>query len=399
MPLKSVSVEIKCSDCHKSRKTKLTPAEQPRTPTAWHKRDDQLYCEGCWSRRYMLRVVSMPVAEPLGCSWEDLRHDLKLMWYQTTRASNWIMTELYTRDVRRNGEKKMPPMPRVYLYPELRNHFPELPPQTVAALEQTCQKRYRSIRYSVIWACSEALPTFRYPVPFPIHNQAWSARIDGEKPIASMRIGEVRREVRLKAGPQFRRQIRSLCQIANGEAVPGEAALYQQGDRLMLKMVAWLPRAVLTCQPAESVLRVNTLAEALLSAVNLKDEKVWMYNGDHLRRWSEEHRRQLQRWSDDAKYEQRPVPLFADRRAASARKYRDRMDSATHRIAADLAGYAYRRRFAEVRYNDTERKFCEGFPWFRLRHLLGEKLEALGIRFVVASRSLDTKGPEPLAGE
>jgi hypothetical protein len=69
-------------------------------------------------------------------------------------------------------------------------------------------------------------------------------------------------------------------------------------------------------------------------------------NGDHLRRWGAEHRTQLQRWADDSKFEQRPVPSLAERCENAARKYRDRVDSATHEIAAQLAGYADRRHFS-----------------------------------------------------
>jgi hypothetical protein len=52
-----------------------------------------------------------------------------------TEAANWMMTELYTHDVQRHGEAKMPPMRRLYLYPEARRRFPGLAPQTVASLE------------------------------------------------------------------------------------------------------------------------------------------------------------------------------------------------------------------------------------------------------------------------
>ena len=56
------------------------------------------------------------------------------------------------------------------------------------------------------------------------------------------------------------------------------------------------------------MLRVHTSADSLLVAVNARDEQLWTYHADHLRRWSAEHRAQLQRWADDSKYEQRPVP-------------------------------------------------------------------------------------------
>jgi hypothetical protein len=391
-------IECVCRDCGTKRKTKLTPAGQLRTPTGWHKRETAVYCPNCWKEHYLLRAVAMPVAEPLGSSWEDLRKDLKVMWQQTTAASNWIMTELYTRDVRRNREAKMPPMPRAYLYPELRKEFPNLPPQSVSSIEQAGQKKYRAARYQVVWIRGAALPTYRYPTPFPVPNQSWSVRIEEGWPIVRIRIGDRCRELRLKSGPQFHRQYRAVRLIARGEAVPGEAAIYQHGNALMVKLVAWLPREPASNGAGASVLRVHTVKDALLVAVNLKDETLWTYNGDHLRRWSAEHRKRLQRWSEDQKYEQRPVPAFAQRREDAARKYRDRMNSATHEIAAQLASYADRRRFSAIQYDDTERGFCEGFPWYRLRALIEEKVGARGMQFD-ARGPVESQEPEPLKME
>lgn len=387
---------ICCSDCGKERKVKLTPKQEPRTPGGWKKKEKAYYCDTCWQKQYILRAISLPAASPLDCSWEELREGLKLMWRQTTACANRIMTECYARDVRRTGQarEKMPSMPRVYLYPELRAEFPALPSQTVASLEHAIVAKYRAIRYQVVWTAGAALPTYRYPTPFPIPSQGWHARIENDKPIVSLRIGERRLDLRLKSGAQFGRQYSAFRLIARGEAVPGEAALYQRGASLMVKLVAWLPRP--EAQQASGVLRVRTDAQHLLVAVNAKDERLWFYNGDHLRRWAAEHRTALERWSDDAKYENRPVPNFADRRAAAARKFRDRMDSSTHEIAAQLAGYAQRRRFASVEYSDTERSYCPDFPYFRLASLIAEKLNARGITYI-ASSTIVPETQEPLA--
>ena len=69
----------------------------------------------------------------------------------------------------------------------------------------------------------------------------------------------------------------------------------------------------------------------------------------------------------------------------AANKYRNRMSSAAHQIAVMIAGYAQRRKFAAVRYDDSMTDFCTGFPWFRLRELVTEKLDAAGIAFEHAS--------------
>ena len=389
---------ITCADCGATRNVKPTPKGVPRTPAGWKHHRDAYYCALCWGKRYVLRAVTIPVAEPIGCSWEELRKQLKAQWVQTTAAANRIMTECYARDVRRTPDDvKMPPMPRMYLYPELRVEFPGLPSQTVASLEQTCQRKYRAVRYQVVWTAAAALPTYRYPTPLPIPGQAWHAWIAEDRLLVSLRLAEGRMELRLKGGHQFRRQVGQFRQIAEGAAIAGEAAIYQRGKSLNLKLAGWVPRPAAVTDPT-GILRVRTGKDSLLVAVNAKDESLWNYHGDHLRRWAAEHRRQLQRWADDAKYENRPVPTFAERRKAAAVKFRDRMNSATHEIAAQLAGYAYRRHFAAVEYDDTKHEFCDDFPWFRLRNLIKEKLEARSIEFR-ASGPAEPETPEPLAEE
>jgi hypothetical protein len=218
-----------------------------------------------------------------------------------------------------------------------------------------------------------------------------------DRPVVSVRLQE-RREMRLKSGSQFRRQMEAFRLMARGEAVTGELAIYQQGSQLMVKMVAWLPRAE-KAGNMTGTLRVRTGAGQMLLAVNAKDETLWRYHGDHLPRWVAAHRSQLQRWSDDSKFEQRPVPNFQARRAAAVTKFHHRMQSAAHEIAQQLAGYARRRRFAEVEYNDQDQTYCPQFPWARLRALIFEKLDAYGIQLRLASDAVVAESPGPLAEE
>jgi hypothetical protein len=391
-----------CVSCGKTQATKATPkGELLRAPRGWKKREEALYCQECWRAKYILRAISVPVASPQDCSWEELRKALRTAWAQTTACANRIMTECYARDVRRKpGDEKMPPMPRVYLYPELRQEFPDLASQTVASLEQACQRKYRASRYQIVWTAAAALPTYRYPTPYPVPAQGWTISIEQERPVASLALphgGEAKRvQLRLKGGPQFRRQTGQIKSIVAGDAVRGEAAIYQAGDTLMVKLVAWLPRE--KQQDRTGRLIVKTAPDCLLVAINAKDEALWRYNGDHLRRWIAEHRKQLQRWSEDAKYENRPVPNFAERRQAAARKYRQRMNSATHEIAAQLAGYAARRRFAAVEYDDNERSYAPDLPWYRLAALIREKVEERGMEFI-ARGPLAPETGEALAKE
>jgi hypothetical protein len=370
-------------------------AKKSRLPSGWKRHQNTVYCDRCWRERYLLRTISVPVAAVEDISWEELRKQLKIVWAETTRISNWMTTELYVRDIRREpGMEKLPPMQHVYLYPEARQKFPSLPPQTVASIEQAMQKNYRAWRYDIIWTARVSLPNHRYPTPFPVHNQSWSASIENDRPIVSLGMGEGRVRLRLKNGPQFRRQMKAFGAIASSEAVPGELAIFQKGTVLMVRMVAWLPRPAAPQQPT-GILRVRTSHDNLLIAVNAKDETVWTYNGDHLRRWAAEHRRKLQRWSEDVKFENRSSPNFAGRRKATVTKYHARMDSAAHEITAQLAGYAARRRIAAIEYNDSDQSFCTDLPWYRLRSLLTQKLDACRVALkIIASGQAAEEKPE-----
>jgi hypothetical protein len=381
-----------CCTCQRLGKTE-------RLPHGWKRLGECVYCDRCWRERYTIRSVAMPVAEPIGVEWADFRDALKQGWAQATTAANWMMTELYARDIRRNGEDKMPPMGRVYLYPEARLRFPCLAPQTVVSIENAVQAAYRAARYEVVWTGARSLPTYRYPLPLPVHNQSWEATIAEERPVVRVRLGDRWWELRLKGGPRFRWQTEAYRQIVSGQATRGELALYRvrahdgkldgrpNGDQrvrymVVCKMVAWLPRAAHRDDHTPTgVLRVQTANDMLLVALNLKDERAWRYHGDHLRRWSAEHRRALQNFADDQKAEQRPVPSFADRRSAAALKYRNRTRSAIREIAAQLVGYAARRGFAAIAYDDSVTGFCPEFPYSALRDQIRTKCDEQGLEF------------------
>ena len=160
---------------------------------------------------------------------------------------------MFVRDIRRTGEhrdkKFPPPMPRVYLYPEVRALFPILPSVSVATLEQSVAKIYRAKRYEVVRTLTASLPSFRYPTPYLVPKKSWSIAIEGESPVVDVRIGETRCKLRFKGGGRYRRQLAAVRQIVEGAAVPGQLDLYQSGDELMC-----------TCLPAISCSRSQTPA-------------------------------------------------------------------------------------------------------------------------------------------
>ena len=92
-------------------------------------------------------------------------------------------------------------------------------------LEQSVQCKYRAARYAVVWTAAASLPTHRYPTPFPVSSLGWHATIEADQAIVSVRIGDARWRLRLKRGPQLRRQMTAFRQITKGEAIPGELAI------------------------------------------------------------------------------------------------------------------------------------------------------------------------------
>jgi hypothetical protein len=392
-----------------------------RLPHGWKRsHDNEPVCAKCWGERYTLRAVTIPVVGPVDGTWKELRDDLRDAWADATALSNWLMTEYYVRDARRNGQVKLPPQPQTYLYPEATMRFPSIPSKAVAAIDHSISGKYRAARYKLIWTGGVSLPTYRFPAPVVIPSQAWRADYgkDGVPLVhVTLRRSTRRWTLRLRGGREYRRQLVAFAQMVAGVAVVGEMALSRQRAsaadhrngvadrdsggqqaryRVMCKMVAWLPR-----EPARKgggVLFARTDKDSLLIVLNAKEEKLWVLNSDHVRRWEAEYRRKLNRWSNDQKAENRP-PKFQSRREADSTKYRRRIDSACHEAAAQLVNYAARRRFGVIRYNDAIRDFVGQFPWDRLRRLIREKADAKGIIFelVDASGSVVKDTPAPLA--
>lgn len=383
--------------CAKCAAARVTKAE--RTPGGWKRaKDGQIYCAKCWGESHILRAVTIPIVSPLDKTWDEFRAVLRAMFAATTQAYNWTMTEMYARDVRRDAQaEKMPPMAPLYLYPELRARFPMLPPQTIVAIEHAGAGKYRAKRYEVIWTCAASLPTYRYPTPFPIHNQSWSVAIVDECPVVTARVGESKTRFRLRGGAGFRRQLDAVRLIVAGDAMAGQMDIFERGSDVMCKMVAWLPRTA-AVSGRTNTLFVRSAENAMVVALNAKDESLWTYHGDQIPRWAAEHRRQLQNWAADSKAEHRPVPPFAARRDVATRIYRARMKSAAQQIAAMIVGYAARRKFAAIWWDDTVRTFAPQFPWFDLGTQVALAADAAGIEFqAVASSGAVEKSPSPLA--
>src|SRR5579862_1868956 len=238
-----------CSGCGSEKTVKTTKqANKERLPKNWKRLKEETFCKACWQHRYVLRAITMQVVEPLTGTWTKFRAALGEMWKVTTQASNWLLTELYSADVRRTPDSgpKMPPMGFTYLYPKARQTFPGLPSTTVASLERTTTATYKKKRYDTLWQRSCSLSTIKYACPFPIRSADWSVTFDsGNRPVVSSPIGGKRWEFRLAGGPRYYRQLAAVREIVNGSAVQGDMALIRRFEpstkktTILCKLVAW----------------------------------------------------------------------------------------------------------------------------------------------------------------
>ena len=406
-----MTVLMTCSLCGASK-----DMTTDRVPMGWKwdaTNREKLTCSSCWQQGHVLRAITFPVAGPVDATWDDLRTALADAWQRATALSNWGVQELMKADVTRTSEMaKLPKMPDIQLYALRKGQFDGWS-QSAAAILRAITQKYRARRFERIWLGETSLPNMRFPQPFPMHNAAWKASYDdGGRPLVTVKLPMGQFVLRLRGGNEFRRQLTAFRQIVDGRAVQGELALYRQrvnsGDhrsgsqerdeggqkfatRIMCKMVAWLPRE--SQKQGTGTLLVTTAADAMLVAINAKDEKLFTINGDHVRRWTIAHQAQLQRWSDDSKMEVRrgSVP-FASRREAACDKFNRRMDTAVREMAAQVVNYAARRRFAVVRWIKGEAKFVESCRWSALVDRMQTKCNELGIEFQCEG-SGDAKNP------
>lgn len=347
----------------------------------------------------ILRCVTFGVASPLDCTWEELWADLHACWAQTTSCANWLMTELAKADVvRQPGDAKLPPLPATYFYPRTSRLFGGLDTRTCASLERAVKRKYKAVRYDVVWRHAASLPSFRYPTPYPVHNQAWRPYYDaGNRPCLSLPLGrgtDHRRELRLRGGADHRRQLGLFRHFVDGVAVKSEAKVYARGGKLLVGLVGRFPGP--EARERQGLLTVRTCPTSLW-VVQLEDEEPRYWNHDDLRRLQISHLAYLQRIAEDSKHELR-LPPGKLRHVKAARRVRcekhaRRVRTALHQLSAQLVGFAQRRQVAVVAYDDTDKSWLDKLPWAQLKLDVRYKLQGLGIDFWEG-----LPDPEPVEG-
>ena len=381
----------KCSKCQTEKDVKNN-----RLPQGWKNRPTGIYCGTCWRSQYILRAISFPVIGPVDAEWKDLRKAVAACWAESTALANWTVTELAKMDIIRKADDakcpKMPELGKGGMYALWNKKYSSRAAwdgqaSSACSLMRTVEAKYRKRRFDLVWRRAVSLPTYRYPYPFPVHNQSWQASLgnEGQVPLISVNLAGTRWTLRLKGGPQFHRQRKAFAQIVSGEAIQGEAAIYGGTSKLMVKMVAWFPRSEPT--KAEHTMILRTDPNAFLIA-DIEGSSPFIINADHIRRKIEEHRIYRQRMSEDLKHEKRWPKKNREDMVESLGKRCDkqnaRLDTFTHQISACVANYAGRRKVAEVIYDPQCKTYLPNFPWQNFETKLAYKLDALGIQLTKA---------------
>jgi hypothetical protein len=398
-----------CAGCGASASTGA------RLPRGWKRASPSaVYCATCLAARYIHRSVTVPIAGPVtsgehAATWPTFGAALRETWTQTTAAANWIVTELYTRDIRRpldTPAAKLPAMRPVYLYPAARERFPGISPINLTSLLQQVERTYREQRYELLWTGTRSLAVHRYPVPAPLHRTAW--RLHPADPgngwtVVDVRLGDRWWGLRLRGGKDFARQTRQIAQLESGAAIPGAGALLaiparpgdhrhaEGGRRVVIKLVGWFP--VQTRALTGRDLVVTTAASDLLlvrvretARPDLTGSLVHTIHGDALRRTIRAYETRRRRARAEGHFD---VP--------SAQRQGDRIKTQCQQMAALVARLAVTLECGRVVYEDEEQGFCSPFPWTKFRVWLQSAVEGRGVTWQYASGQVGEPVAEPLA--
>jgi hypothetical protein len=284
--------------------------------------------------------------------------------------------------------------------------LPNLPAQTVAQLENQIRRVYAAQRFELLWLGARSLATMRYPTPLPIPRKGWSLeRSPGGAWHLALFLGQRRWQLRLRGGPQLRRQTEVLSQIAEGVVEAGSLVVRQvsanAGDhrsqalpatRLMVTIPVWI-RRVATVVGKGSLYARPTPDLFLLALADNGCE--WRLHGGHIRRVLARSERLHRAIMDDLKEEVRASAnhrnaLF-NRLGAIADRRSGRVSAWLHEASSQLADFAARCRVETVVYDDRDRTGWPSLPWSRFKTLIRQKLDARGISLVEASEE-----PPPL---
>jgi len=373
-----------CGVCGIEKPGKKTRLGTYGIPSGWKQREDDLRCLPCWRVSFRLRAITLPVAEPVGVTWEDLNKHLREVFTQSTMLANAsVLTLMKAEPLVPYGEVKLPARPKVYLYPLRAQMGLTINSSSAGSLVQAVQKKYNSQRFDLLVRRCISPPVYRYPYPYPVHNSSWSLEETDGSWVVSIPLDGVRVQLRLKSNGRFR-QIDAMRALLAGDAKKAELALYERkgmnGRTVFAKMMMWLPNTAKRVK-RETVMTVRTDEGRLLVATLEGREIPLNFNEDDLRRKIVGHAISLQRLSEDRKRNRR----YGSDANAYGRDVKERCDrqnqrlkNAVHQISATLTKHAVAENVQSIVWDVIDRGYCR-FPWHALKEALDYKVAEHGI--------------------
>jgi hypothetical protein len=354
----SANAIVQCLWCGARKATTLTSKGLPKIQPhwGWKRTHDGVSCRDCWQQRYRLAVIILPIRPQDPKRWPELRPILGQLWRQSTCLANWALHQLALHDtVRVPSHAKLGKLNPIALYRLAVQSYPDWShwagqTQAANALLRMAEKRWRRDRYQVLWRRSQALPSYRDGLPYPLDADAWRLeRGEGGAFLLACSLGGSRWVFQLQTGWR-KRQKNALQQIVAGSALRVEAALYERrrslGDhrsgtrvakpgggntsykRLYAKLVCWLPKSKEGVR-VDTRLHVRTGKDVFWSAVLDGEEgaSAWVLHADQVNRWVMEYMVRLGKLSDDTKYEKR----WSRRQRLQLASYRESFVAKHHR--------------------------------------------------------------------
>jgi hypothetical protein len=397
---------IKCVNCDATQTAKPSKKGEAKLPPGWKNHGGKILCKNCKNKLFMLRSITIPVSGPVGSDWKDLREALKKCWEDSTSLANWTVTELARHDTPRTAEQtKLGAVPSIYLYPGARKVVPDMSPTSLNSLIRTVQQTYNKKRFDILWLRKASLPAYRYPVPYPVHNQSWECvKGIGGEPCIKVSLAGTKFTLKLAGGFRQRRKIEAFWKIYSGLAIPGELAILSQevtksahrngtisrdsgggrktNSRVMIKMVAYFPKEE-SKKDIDKIMYLKTTGSAFFEyKVGSDGESRYIY-ADHVRRWERQHAERNRRLAHDMKYEKRwPTEVrkkVNESQEKRSSKYHDRINTFVHESTKMIAEYAKRQHVFKLIYDDSDKRFAKSFPWFQVKEKLKYKLDERGI--------------------
>lgn len=339
----------------------------------------------------VVRAVTLPVARPVELTWPDLNAALTPCFRLATELANWCVRRLFVLDA--PGDKTPETVRTWYGYRDAVDHYPGAKDWAGAMaslniVTRTAQRKYVQQRFAVMVRHESSLLTYRYPQPYPVHNQNWSLTWKpGERPVVSLPLPGIGRvALELLATGAYRRQLAMLRGFLDGTVEKGEAAVMKdRKGQLMVKLVGHFPRREPDAAPVNACF-LHTDPNAFLVA-EVNGRSVAITNGDHIRRAVAIHKAFLQRAAEDRKREvrmdRRQRKNFGAAVDARCGRQADRVKTAVHQLTAQVVRFCERQRVGVVVYDDADRGFIpEGFAWHAVGERLADKLDRAGITFL-----------------